>query len=130
MVVLRTSLKVLRAGAALALAFALLGCASGPYAPQPMHDPTTFSSYQSKTMDDVTVSIAILSDEDYDRVREDTGLDDEPAARSAPRAERIASLEPEPETEAGEGAPDEESTSSEDESDAGPRFPGQDLQFI
>jgi len=42
----------------------LIGCASTSFEPQPMHDPMTFSSYQSRTIDDVTVSIAILTDEE------------------------------------------------------------------
>lgn len=53
-----------RIGVALAVTFALLGCAGKPYAPQPMNDPTSFSSYQSSTINDVTVSIAILTDEE------------------------------------------------------------------
>ena len=50
--------------AVLGVVFMLLGCAGTPYAPQPMHDPTTFSSYQSSTINDVTVAVAILTDEE------------------------------------------------------------------
>lgn len=61
---LAATIKVLRFGAALAVSFVMLGCASTPYAPQPEHDPTTFSSYQSSTIGDLTVSVAILTDEE------------------------------------------------------------------
>jgi hypothetical protein len=42
----------------------LAACAGKPYSPQPLHDPESFSSYQSSTIEDVTVSIAILTDQE------------------------------------------------------------------
>lgn len=50
--------------AAIAFSLLLAACANTPYSPQPSNDPETFSSYQSSTIEDVTVSIAILTDQE------------------------------------------------------------------
>lgn len=54
-----------RLGPAL-IAFAIMlgGCASKQFSPEPLSDPAAMSSFQTHTIDDVTVATAILTDEE------------------------------------------------------------------
>jgi hypothetical protein len=42
----------------------LAACASAPFAPEPLADPESFSSFQTRSIGDVTVAVAILTDEE------------------------------------------------------------------
>jgi len=52
---------------ALATGLLTVACATTTYSPEPLDDPREFASYQSKTIGDITVSVAILTDDEARR---------------------------------------------------------------
>lgn len=59
----RFCVRLARTSAAAATAVGLSACAS-TFSPQPLGEPTQFSSYQTKSIGDIAVEVAVLTDEE------------------------------------------------------------------